>query len=116
MRKRIALVCLLLEVVLAGVASAQSRAQPAQITAIKAGRLIDPKTGTVSTNQIILIQGEKITAFGPNLAIPAGATLIDLSKLTVLPGLVDAHTHMALTYKEQPENNYYYLTVVMDST
>ena len=42
--------------------------------------------------------------------------MIDLSKMTVLPGLVDAHTHMAITYKEQPENNYYYLTYMMDST
>lgn len=86
------------------------------ITAIKAGRLIDPDTATVATNQIILIEGERIKAVGANLAIPTGATIIDLSKLTVLPGLVDTHTHMALTYKEQPENNYYYLTFVTDST
>src|SRR4029453_7628106 len=86
------------------------------ITAIKAGRLIDPETGTTTTNQIIIIEGEKIKAVGSDLAIPAGATVIDLSKLTVLPGLVDAHTHMALTYKEQPENNYYYLTYVMESS
>jgi imidazolonepropionase-like amidohydrolase len=88
----------------------------APIIAIKAGRLIDPETATVTTNQIILIEGERIKAVGGNLAIPTGATVIDLSKLTVLPGLVDAHTHMALTYKEQPENNYYYLTFVTDST
>jgi len=88
----------------------------APITAIKAGRLIDPKTATVTTNQTILIEGERIKAVGANLAIPPGATIIDLSKLTVLPGLVDTHTHMALTYKELPENNYYYLTFVTDST
>ena len=88
----------------------------APITAIKAGRLIDPETVTVTTNQIILIEGERIKAVGANIAIPSGATIIDLSKLTVLPGLVDTHTHMALTYKEQPENNYYYLTFVTDST
>ena len=88
----------------------------APIIAIKAGRLIDPETATVTTNQIILIEGERIKAVGGNLAIPTGATVIDLSKLTVLPGLVDTHTHMALTYKEQPENNYYYLTFVTDST
>jgi len=87
-----------------------ANAQPSAVTAIKAGRLIDPETGTASANQVILIEGEKITAVGSNLAVPAGATVIDLSKLTVLPGLVDAHTHTALTYKEQPENNYYYLT------
>ena len=86
------------------------------ITAIKAGRLIDPETATVTTNQIILVEGERIKAVGANIAIPSGATIIDLSKLTVLPGLVDTHTHMALTYKEQPENNYYYLTFVTDST
>ena len=115
MRKSLALFCLVV-ISLAELTSAQSQSQPAPITAIKAGRLIDPETGTAATNQVILVQGEKITAVGANLSIPAGATVIDLSKLTVLPGLVDAHTHMALTYKEQPENNYYYLTVVMDST
>ena len=88
----------------------------APIIAIKAGRLIDPETGTATNNQIILIEGERIKAVGGNLAIPTGATVIDLSRLTVLPGLVDTHTHMALTYKEQPENNYYYLTFVTDST
>jgi imidazolonepropionase-like amidohydrolase len=88
----------------------------APITAIKAGRLIDPETASATSNQVILIEGERIKAVGANLTIPAGATIIDLSKLTVLPGLVDAHTHMALTYKEQPENNYYYLTFVTDST
>lgn len=113
MNKRAGMLCLLLVVLLAVVAA---QAQPAHVTAIKAGRLIDPETGTAATNQVILIEGEKITAVGPNLAIPAGAVVIDLSKLTVLPGLVDAHTHMAITYKEKPESNYYYLTYIMDST
>jgi imidazolonepropionase-like amidohydrolase len=114
MNKRVGMFCILLVALFAVVAAAQ--VQPAHVTAIKAGRLIDPETGTAATNQVILIEGEKITAVGPNLAIPAGATVIDLSKLTVLPGLVDAHTHMAITYKEKPESNYYYLTYIMDST
>jgi imidazolonepropionase-like amidohydrolase len=96
--------------------SAAGQTSPAPITAIKAGRLIDPETATITTNQVIIVEGEKIKAVGANLSIPTGARVIDLSTLTVLPGLVDAHTHMALTYKEQPENNYYYLTTVMDST
>ena len=116
MRKHIGVFCLFLGVLLTASVIANAQPQTAPIIAVKAGRLIDPETGTVTTNQIILIGGEKITAIGPNLSIPAGATVIDLGKLTVLPGLVDAHTHMALTYKDQPENNYYYLTVVMDST
>lgn len=87
-----------------------------KITAIKAGRLIDPETGTVATNQVIVIEGEKIKDVGANVAIPAGAEVIDLSKATVLPGLVDAHAHLAMTYKEVPENNLYYYTYVQDST
>lgn len=102
--------------VAAGQAPVAPAARPLPITAVKAGRLLDPETGSAATNQVIIIEGEKIKAVGPNLAIPAGATLIDLSKLTVLPGLVDAHTHMAMTYKEQPENNYYYLTYIMESS
>jgi len=90
----------------------------AQVTAIRAGRLIDPETGTASTNQVILVEAGKFTAVGPaaNVAIPAGAEVIDLSDLTVLPGLVDAHNHLALTYKEDPESNVYYFTYVMDGT
>ncbi len=99
------------------VAAAQPPAPaPLKLTAIRAGRLIDPETGSVSTNQVILIEGEKIKEVGTAVKIPAGAEVIDLSKMTVLPGLVDAHTHMAITYKEQPENNYYYLTYIMEGT
>jgi imidazolonepropionase-like amidohydrolase len=66
----------------------------AQITAIKAGKLVDPTTGTTLTNQIILIEGGKIKAIGAELQIPAGATVVDLSESTVMPGLFDAHTHL----------------------
>ena len=92
-------------------------ANPQPVTAIKAGRLIDPETGTRRRRtRSSSSRASKIKAVGPGLPIPAGAAVIDLSKMTVLPGLVDAHTHIALTYKEQPENNYYYLTYVMEST
>ncbi|HSL71052.1 MAG TPA: amidohydrolase family protein [Longimicrobiales bacterium] len=88
----------------------------AQVTAIRAGRLIDPETGTAAANQVILIENGRFTSIGPNIAIPSGAQVIDLSQLTVLPGLVDAHNHLALTYKDEPESNVYYLTYVLDST
>ena len=88
----------------------------AQVTAIRAGRLIDPETGTAATNQVILIENGRFTAIGPNLAIPRDATVIDLSKLTVLPGLVDAHNHLGLTYKEVPERNIYYYTYIAESS
>lgn len=91
-------------------------ATPQKVTAVRAGLLIDPETGTASANQVILVEGERIREIGANVTIPPGATVIDLSKLTVMPGLVDAHTHLAITYKEFPENNIYYYTYVADST
>ena len=66
---------------------------PAAGVAVKAGRLFDAKTGTMLTNQIILIKGDKITDVGPNVAIPAGARVVDLSTATVMPGLIDRHVH-----------------------
>jgi imidazolonepropionase-like amidohydrolase len=93
------------------------RAQaPAPITAIRAGRLLDPEAGRILTNQIILVEGTRIRDVGPNVAIPAGAQVIDLSGMTVMPGLVEAHNHLALTYKPVPENNVYYYTYVQEST
>ncbi len=98
----------------AAVPNASATAAP--ITAIKAGRLIDPATGTVALNQIILVQNRRFLAVGPSVAIPKGAQVIDLSMLTVLPGLVDAHNHLALTYKDVPERNSYYITTILDDT
>lgn len=67
----------------------------AQVTAIKTGRLIDPDTSAVLTDQVILIRQNKVEAVGKGLSIPADARLIDLSNMTVLPGLIDCHTHLA---------------------
>jgi imidazolonepropionase-like amidohydrolase len=67
----------------------------AQVTAIKAGRLVDPQAGAVLNEQIILIRDNKIEAVGKGIAIPADAKVIDLSQMTVLPGLIDCHTHLA---------------------
>ncbi len=90
--------------------------QPAPVIAIRAGRVVDPDAGTIAANQVILVQNGRFTAIGPNVTVPAGAQVIDLSGLTVVPGLVDAHNHLALTYKEVPERNIYYLTYVLDPT
>ena len=65
-----------------------------QVVAIKTGRMLDVKSGTYIERAIIVAQGERITAVGPQVVIPAGATVIDLSAYTVLPGLADCHTHL----------------------
>jgi imidazolonepropionase-like amidohydrolase len=70
--------------------------QTAQTTAIRAGKLFDPVSGRMLADQVVLIQGELITAVGPaaSVSIPAGAKTIDLSRATVLPGLIDGHVHL----------------------
>lgn len=88
----------------------------AQVTAIRAGRLLDTETGAITQNAVILVENGRFTAVSANGAVPAGATVIDLSGMTVMGGLVDAHNHLALTYKEEPESNMYYLTYVLEST
>jgi hypothetical protein len=95
-------------------AAALAAQQPAPSTAtvIRAGRLLDPDGGRILANRIILVLGNRIRDVGPNVAIPAGAEVIDLSRMTVMSGLVDAHNHLALTYKPEPENNVYYYSYV----
>ncbi len=66
----------------------------AQVVFVKAGRVVDTEGGTVQSDQNILIRDGKIEAVGKSLAIPAGAKVVDLTSMTVLPGLIDCHTRL----------------------
>jgi imidazolonepropionase-like amidohydrolase len=72
----------------------------AATTAIRAGKLIDP-AGKVITNAVIVVDNDRITSIGTG-APPAGAELIDLSRFTVIPGLIDVHTHMTYVWDRAP--------------
>src|SRR6202050_5854118 len=98
----------LLAVQLLGAQSAPASAKPAQVTVIRAGTLIDPLTNEPKHNQVILIRDNKIESVGnaSSAQTPAGAKIIDLSKSTVLPGLIDAHTHIFLQGEAPDKGGY----------
>jgi imidazolonepropionase-like amidohydrolase len=82
---------------LSGFALAQPGAAPApDRIAVLAGRLIDGKSDTPISNALILVEGGKIVSITPGGSAPAGVKVIDLSRATVLPGFIDAHTHVLL--------------------
>src|SRR5262245_21511190 len=86
-----------------------------QVTAIRAGKLVDPETGKVESNQVILVEGQDIKSVGSNIAIPAGATVVDLSQYTLMPGMMDAHAHLCINMQHKRDAGSYYITTIRDS-
>lgn len=88
----------------AGQLAAQS---PAPVTMVKAAHLLDPRTGNVLSPAAVLIEGGKIKEAGApaqvQAHVPAGTKTIDLGSATLLPGLIDSHTHLLISVVSQPE-------------
>jgi imidazolonepropionase-like amidohydrolase len=89
------------------IASAQN-APAEQVTVIRAGALIDGASATPRVNQVIVIRGNRIDSVGDaaSATIPQGARVIDLSHATVMPGLIESHTHLYLQGEEPGDSDY----------
>jgi imidazolonepropionase-like amidohydrolase len=81
---------------------------------IRAGAIIDPEAGVLARNQTILVEGGRITSVGTTVSEPSGATVIDLSRSTVMPGLFDVHTHMCMDVNVARDAGNYFHTVLHD--
>src|SRR4051812_7046071 len=82
---------------IAGAASPRAQGTAAagsSITIVKAARLIDGRGGAPIAPAVVRVEGDRITAVGTSLAVPPGARTIDLGAATLLPGLIDLHTHL----------------------
>src|SRR5664279_2182359 len=99
-----------LHIVLAASFTLAAQAQATQRTLIRAGHLLDVKTGEEAAGQTIIVTGDKVTAIAPTASTPAGPadTVVDLGKMYVLPGLIDVHTHLTMANNFDP---YFELTM-----
>ena len=77
----------------------------ADVVVLKAARMFDAKSGTVITPGLVVVSGNRILAVGPGAAVPAGAQVIDLGDATLLPGFMDAHTHLTFEAGEDYERD-----------
>src|SRR6185312_1681440 len=94
MKKHLAITLLFLFALLSPATMGQT--QPPKRVIVRAGRLLDVKTGKMLANQTIVIEGDKIVSVGTDTKSMPGDTVVDLSNATILPGLIDVHTHLTM--------------------
>jgi imidazolonepropionase-like amidohydrolase len=82
------------------------RGQSAEVTVLRCGRLLNVHSGALLSDQVVVVSGNRIAVVGPaaRVEIPAHATVIDLSRATVLPGLIDVHTHLTSVVSDTADN------------
>jgi imidazolonepropionase-like amidohydrolase len=97
------------------VSSWTQSSSPARIMVIRAARMLDVKSGETVTNAVVLIEGERIAAAGSGLSVPPGARVVDLGDATLLPGLIDCHTHLLLRIGNPDDPHAYGINLLMKS-
>lgn len=98
MKRNIVLLCLILTSVLAGSGAAQKPA--AKTYVLKAARMFDGKANAIATPGLVVVRDGKIIGVGSGASQPEGAEVIDMGDATLLPGFIDAHTHLTFMYLE----------------
>src|SRR5512143_1132161 len=101
LRRHLAAAAALIALSLSTAFAQQPAATPPAATVLRAARLLDPKSGVVTNNVTVVVERGRITAVGANVTAPANARVIELGNVTLLPGLIDAHTHLLQNYLGQ---------------
>jgi imidazolonepropionase-like amidohydrolase len=101
LRNTLAFTAALIALSLHAAVGQQAAASQTPAIVLRAARLVDPKSGAVTANATVVVERGRITAVGGSVATPPNARVIDLGNVTLLPGLIDAHTHLLQNYQGQ---------------